>query len=122
MNNRFINKGMLAALILCSATVMFLSALGTLVLRQKIFIHAGIVNSLESECRRIEDKNLSLVSKIAQMQTPNYLRIRLGNDISVPKKEQIIHVTNWDKSRPDKDSAKITIDNNTPEYTFTAKI
>ncbi|MDR1458014.1 MAG: hypothetical protein LBI37_00585 [Puniceicoccales bacterium] len=92
--------------------VVFLSALGTLLLRQKIFIHAGIVSNLEAECKRIEDKNLTLVSKIAQMQTPNYLRIQLGCDLSVPDKEQIVRVTNWHKSPKRKTPGQIVADSN----------
>jgi hypothetical protein len=122
MKNRFINKGMLVAITLCSAMVMFSSALGIIMLRQKIFIHSSIVNNLESECRCIEDKNLSLASKIAQMQTPNYLRIRLGDDMHVASKEQIIRVTNWNKLQSDKTPVQILKDDNTQEHVFMAKI
>ncbi|MDR0351215.1 MAG: hypothetical protein LBH49_01015 [Puniceicoccales bacterium] len=121
MENRFINKGMLVAVILCSVMVVFSSALGTILLRQKIFTHAGRLSNLETECRRMEDKNLSLVSKIAQMQTPNYLRIQLGCDLPIPSKEQIVRVTNWNKSSPSKASGQAMDDGNAQKPKLRAK-
>ncbi|MDR1434877.1 MAG: hypothetical protein LBI77_00520 [Puniceicoccales bacterium] len=93
MKKQFINHQLIISLGICSGFVAFVAIFGTLYFRQETFAHAENLKKIETQCNGLKSEMLALSARIAQMQTPHYLKQKLAPfPIS---QEQIFHIREW---------------------------
>jgi hypothetical protein len=95
MKKLFINNQLITSLVISSAFVAFVATFGTLYFRQETFIHANNLKKIEVQCAELENENLILAARIAQMQAPCYLKGKVFTLVVGIPKEQILRVRGW---------------------------
>ncbi|MDR2372342.1 MAG: hypothetical protein LBD60_04305 [Puniceicoccales bacterium] len=97
MKKKFINNQLIISLGISSSFVVFVATFGTLYFRQDAFMHANSLKIIEAQCAELENENLILSARIAQMRAPRHLQEKIFTlALQIPK-EQILHVRNWDE-------------------------
>ncbi|MDR2813007.1 MAG: hypothetical protein LBB05_04470 [Puniceicoccales bacterium] len=97
MKSQFINNQLIISLGASSVFVAFIATLGTLYFRQEAFIHANNLMKIEAQCAELENENLILSARIAQIQAPCYLKEKnFALALQIPK-EQILRVQHWNE-------------------------
>jgi hypothetical protein len=72
-----------------------MSTFGTLYFRQEAFIHANNLRKIEAQCAELENENLILSARIAQIQAPCYLKEKIFTLAVWMPREQVLRVRNW---------------------------
>jgi hypothetical protein len=97
MKKKFINNQLIGSLGVSSAFVVFMATFGILYFRQDAFVHANNLKTIEAQCAELENENLILSARIAQIRAPRHLQEKIfALALQLPG-EQILHVRNWDE-------------------------
>ncbi|MDR1906918.1 MAG: hypothetical protein LBQ03_01720 [Puniceicoccales bacterium] len=97
MKKQFINYQFIMSLGISSVFVAFMATFGTLYFRQEAFIHANNLKKIEAQCAELENENLILSARIAQIQAPCYLKEKIFTLALQMPREQILRVRGWNE-------------------------
>ncbi|MDR0418148.1 MAG: hypothetical protein LBH08_01785 [Puniceicoccales bacterium] len=95
MNRQFINNQLIVSLVISLAFVAFTTTFGTLYFRRETFIHANNLKKIEIQCAELENENLILSARIAQLQAPCCLKEKAFSLSLRTPKEQVLRIRGW---------------------------